>query len=176
MLTQERLKELLSYDPETGEFIWFVSRQGGAGKAGMIAGLVGVNNCGYKLICIDYVMYLSHRLVWLYVHGRWPYHQIDHINGKRDDNRLINLREATQTQNNQNIRKPQSNNTSGYLGAYWDKRKGKWGATIQLNKKSTFLGYFNTVEEASRAYLTAKLKYHEFCPREEKQCETITKH
>lgn len=159
-ITQDELKELLHYDPETGVFTWNITTRGKVIK-GNVAGYRGT--WGYICITLRYKHYRAHRLAWLYVTGRLPKHQIDHINGDRLDNRLCNLREATNTENRQNVGK-QENNISGFTGVSWDKRKSKWRATIQYNRKHIFLGYFTTPELAYEAYLKAKEQYHTFNP------------
>jgi hypothetical protein len=99
-LTQERLKELLHYDPETGIFTNLTQR-GGHAKKGAVAGTK--NSIGYVCIRIDYDQYRAHRLAWLYVYGEFPEKFIDHMNEIRDDNRIINLRLATHQENLHNI-------------------------------------------------------------------------
>ena len=157
-LTQERLQELLSYDPETGIFTNLKSR--GRVKIGAVAGSKNPN--GYIYIAIDSKKYRAHRLAWLYVHGNFPANQIDHINEVKDDNRIVNLRLATNLENHQNQSSPRTNNTSGYLGVIWDKFSGKWRARIKVNGKQKHLGCFDTGEEASEAYVTAKRELHPF--------------
>ena len=158
-LTQERLKELLHYDHDTGIFTNLKSR-GKRIKIGSVAGTKNSN--GYVHIQIDYKKYQAHRLIWLYVYGEFPEKSLDHINEVKDDNRLVNLRLATHQENHQNQSSPQTNNTSGYLGVYWHKGAKKWRAQIQVNGKKKYLGYFDTAEEASKAYVTAKRKLHQF--------------
>jgi hypothetical protein len=98
-LTAERLRELVDYDPETGKFTWTRNR---AYKAlgGTAAGYLNTN--GYARITIDSVSHAAHRLAWLHVYGEWPKASIDHINRNRQDNRIANLREATQSEQNAN--------------------------------------------------------------------------
>lgn len=151
-LTQDRLKELLHYDPETGVFTRRIARSGARGGIGAVAGSTHYD--GYKRISIDGKLYQSHRLAWLYTHGTWPADMVDHINGVAGDNRLTNLREATQIQNMANVGKP-SNNTSGYKGVSWHKRDKKWRAQINHQDKQKHLGHFTTPEEAHAAYCAA---------------------
>lgn len=101
MLTQDRLKELFSYNEKTGIFTRLVSI-GRRGKVGNIAG--SKNWDGYLLICIDNKNYAAHRLAWMYTYGSFP-KITDHINGIRDDNRISNLREVTMRENLQNRKK-----------------------------------------------------------------------
>lgn len=159
-LTDERLQELLSYDPETGEFKWRSNRRGTA-RAGSVAGTL--SRYGYRLIKIDGRGYFAHRLAWLYVYGRWPVDQIDHINTDKNDNRIANLREATGPENSGNQRKARAGSTTGLLGVSWYRRRNKFKASIGLSGKIMYLGYFRTAEEAHQAYLKAKRELHSFC-------------
>jgi hypothetical protein len=155
-ITQERLKQLVAYDPDGGEFTWLVTVSNRA-PAGRKAG--GMSN-GYIVIRLDGVLYRAHRLAWLYVHGVWPEHDIDHINGRRSDNRLVNLRPATRAENLQNLRIARAYGSSGLLGAHrW---KGKWRAAIAANGIQHHLGTFETPQEAHEAYLRAKAQLHPF--------------
>lgn len=151
MLTQERLKEVLSYDPVTGVFTW-VKDTGKKRYAGKIAG--GSDQKRYWTIAIDGRRYVAHRLAWLYVYGEWPPMWIDHINCNGFDNRLANLRLADATQNQGNKSK-NKNNTSGFKGVHYHRQSRKWRASIFVNYKPRSLGLFLTREEASAAYRKA---------------------
>lgn len=144
LITQERLQSLLTYDPDTGEFRWRVNRTGGA-KAGDKAGSLDTER--YLVMRVDGRYYRGHRLVWLYVHGRWPTRHIDHINGDPSDNRLCNLREVTPAQNSLNRRKD-PRNTSGRTGVTWCAKSKKWRADIGRNNKVVHLGRFDTLDAA----------------------------
>lgn len=109
---------------------------------------------GYRAIRLDTVRYYEHRLVWLYVHGRWPVHDIDHRNTVRVDNILDNLREAGGSQNYGNA-KLRSDNSSGIKGVIWNASRGKWNARISRQGRSFHLGSFDTSEEAAVAYEAA---------------------
>ena len=159
MLTQERLKEVLHYDPETGIFVWRVSPT----NCVRLGSAAGTHNKGYIQIRVDGTIYHAHRLSWLYMTGRFPKDQIDHINRVRDDNRFINLREASSGQNAQNTAKRQ-NNKSGFLGVSWNKECSKWLVHITENYKTISVGYFADKNDAYAAYLTAKKKLHLFNP------------
>ena len=156
--TQERLKELLHYDPETGIFTNLTQR--GKVKKGAVAGSKYSN--GYIYIEIDYKRHRAHRLAWLYVYGKFSVNQIDHINEIKDDNRLVNLRLATNLENQQNVSSLQLNNTSGFRGVCWHKNHKKWQATITINGRCKHLGHFDTAEQASEVYVTAKRELHTF--------------
>lgn len=155
MITPAYLRQILAYDPDTGEFTWKESRSHLA--AGSNAGRK--NRDGYSQIQIDGRKYSAHRLAWLLVHGRWPANQIDHRNGVRDDNRLANLREALPSENQHNCR-ISARNTSGIKGVSWNKQAGKWGAHIRVSRRQIFLGHFDNVELAGAAYTEASQKYH----------------
>jgi len=156
MVTQERLRELFSYNPNTGNFIRLVGRSGPNARAGDIAGCD--NGQGYVRIYVDGKAYKAHRLAWMYTHGEWPNH-IDHVNGIRSDNRIENLRSVVRSQNNMN-KGLYKNSTSGLKGASFNERSGKWKSQIQVSGKKMGLGYFQTKEEAHQAYLEVSRKFH----------------
>lgn len=152
MLNQNQLKSLLSYDPETGYFTWIMGR-----RFGKIAG--SANNQGYLVIRINKKLCKAHRLAWLYVYGAISIFDIDHINGNKIDNRIVNLRECTATQNKWNvgIRK---GNKSGFKGVSWSERDDKWRAQISSRSKSKHIGYYATAELASAAYNAKAMELH----------------
>lgn len=149
MLTAERLKQVLHYDPDTGIFTWLVSS--GRVSRGTSA---GTNKDGYINISVDRRLYRAHRLAWLYMTGQWPNELLDHKDLNRSNNRWDNIRAANSFGNSCNSPKP-SNNTSGYKGVRWYKANERWSAQIQINRKSVHLGYFDRAEEAHAAYCTA---------------------
>jgi len=153
-LTQERLKELLDYDPETGVFTWLESR--GSVTAGAVAG--SRRKDGYRKIKINQKFYLEHRLAWLYVHGKFPLDQIDHINGVKDDNRLDNFREVDHRENQRNTKR-HFDNASGVTGVCWNKAAGKWHSRITSATKLENLGYFDNFFEACCARKSAEKRY-----------------
>jgi hypothetical protein len=159
-LTQQRLKELLCYDPDTGIFTNRITR-GNRAISGRVAG--SDDNNGYRQISLDYKMYFAHRLAWLYIFGHSPKGEIDHINGIKSDNRIVNLREASIAVNRQNLRKARRDSASGLLGASWNKAANKWVAMICFKGKSKFIGRFDTKEDAHIAYVDAKRRLHEGC-------------
>lgn len=158
MLTQSRLKECLDYNPDTGEFTW-MENQGSAKKGDSCK---CQDSHGYSVIKIDRKKYYAHRLAWLYVYGDWPVEEIDHINGRRADNRACNLRDVCSRVNQQNLHNWSTKHESGYLGVFAH-RHGRWRARIRHEGRSTNLGIFDTPEEASQAYLKAKRELHEGC-------------
>jgi len=155
-LTQKRLKEVVSYDPDTGVFIR-ISTNSRKIKAGCIAG--GINAIGYRVILIDGDIHLAHRLAWLYVTGSYPKYDIDHRNGNRSDNIFSNLRDA-KTSDNLCNRGAQKNNTSGYKNVSWCRMMNKWHVRLTKNKKQFLIGYFEDIEEANNAAILAREKHH----------------
>ena len=154
-LTQTRLKELLDYNPETGIFTWKVSSAKNV-KVGDEAGYKRPN--GYICISIDGKQYFANRLVWLFVHGCFPKGNLYYIDQIRDNNRIKNLREATQSQNMINS-KTQSNNTSGIRGVYYYKPTQKWYASIGVLGKRLSLGYYENKFDAAKDRFKAEIKY-----------------
>ena len=150
VLTAERLRAVLHYDPETGSF----TRVGG--------GVVNVRptSYGYIRIRVDGSARHAQRLAVLYMTGAWPEKgvEVDHINGVRTDNKWSNLRLVSVSVNQQNRRAARSDSSVGLLGV--SRHKNKFRAQIWLNQKKTNLGYFNTAEQAHQAYLTAKRAMH----------------
>lgn len=155
-LTAQRARELLDYDPETGEFRWKVTR--GGVTRGSIAGYIDPD--GYRHIRIAGYLYLAHRLAWLITHGSWPTLEIDHRNVKPGDDRIKNLREATRAQNHQNIG-VRSDNTSGYKGVSFDRINRKWVARIRVTGgRYKNLGRFPFPDQAHAAYIEAARDLH----------------
>lgn len=158
MITQERLRELVRYCPETGIFTHLQSR--GRVKAGMKA---SCPSNGYIVIRLDTVLYGAHRLAWLYVHGHFPNGDADHIDGNKSNNRLSNLRDVDRSTNLQNQKCASSRNkSSGFLGV--NKRaNGTFRAYIQVSGKNVSLGTFKDASQAHEAYLSAKRIHHKGC-------------
>lgn len=158
-LTQTYLKSILDYDQDTGIFKWKTTR--GSIKCGSIAGS-DKNNTGYNHIQIDKKMYKAHRLAWLYVYGSFPDDQIDHIDGNRINNAILNLRNVDYKENFKNKRIYKSN-ISGCSGVCFDKLKNKWAAIIKIDGKQKHLGYFVSLDEAIkvRTDASALYGYHE---------------
>lgn len=163
-LTVEKLKSVLSYSKETGFFTWIVKT--GKIRSGAIAG--AKHNQGYIQITVFGFNYLAHRLAWLYETGDWPKHDIDHANGNRSDNRFLNIREASRSENMQNILTPKKN-TSGLIGAHKCTSSKGWFSRISSNKKIIHLGTFKTKEEAHAAYVKAKREIHKFNPEQREE-------
>ena len=154
-LTQEYVRSILNYNPNTGIVQRKVYRGPTAKKGDTIK---TIDSSGYIMIYIDKSRYKLHRIIWLYMTGNWPKDQIDHINRITSDNRWCNLREATPSQNKINSI-PRSNNTSGHQGVGWREENKKWRSRITVNYKRMHLGHFKTKEEAIVAYNIAAKKY-----------------
>ena len=160
MITQERLKEVLEYNPETGDFVWCELPRRGV-KSGSIAGSKLPNNSGngYLAIRVDSKLCMAHRLAFLYMNGSLPEkgEQVDHIDGNGLNNSWENLRIVTPAGNLRN-QKLYSNNKSGYCGVAWTPENGKWRVRIE-NKH---YGYFHNILDAALMAASAyeKLGYH----------------
>lgn len=162
-ITQKRLKELFCYSKETGIFIRRIARSGVS--KGSEAGTIHFDpkvGKRYRKINIDNVIYPTHRLAWLYVTGRFPVDQIDHIDGNGLNNKWDNLREVSNAENKKN-RRLQSTNSSGFCGIHWREDLKKWRAVIQVNKKTIHLGVFKDKDDAINARKAANVKYNFHC-------------
>ncbi|WP_186276154.1 HNH endonuclease [Burkholderia gladioli] len=157
-LTHEYLVEHVHYDAETGVFTRIKTNRTPA-----LLGPVKGNpmGAGYLALSIGNRQYYMHRLAWFYVHGKWPARAIDHINGDRTDNRLANLRDVSQAENMQNVRRPKAYSSTGLLGVA--KCRDKFRAEIRINGRKKHLGTFDTAESAHLAYMDAKRIFHPAC-------------
>jgi hypothetical protein len=154
------IKENLRYDPETG-YLWWTKR----GRGRFFDKPVGSVKQGYIRVHHRYgglmLKHYAHRLAWFFYYGVWPKNQIDHINSIRDDNRIVNLREATRTENNRNAN-PREGGSSKYKGVSWNKHRCKWVVRIGSGEKS-YLGSYDTEQEAALTYNKAALnRFGEF--------------
>jgi len=145
----DRLRDLLEYNPETGEFFWKISRS--TVTVGDTAGSVYPN--GYRYIQIDGLDYRAGRLAWFFVTGEDPVEFVDHRDGVRDNNRFGNLRLASNSLNQANAK--WSTNTSGIKGVRWQPTRGKWIAVITVNGRAKNLGRFASIVDAAKAYRAA---------------------
>ena len=154
-IDQETLRSLLHYDPETGVFRW--KQDSGATRAGDEAGRVyRWPTSSYRRICINGQRCFAHRLAFLYMTGAWPVSEVDHIDGDGLNNRWHNLREATRTENQRNSR-VRPINKCGLKGV--SPHRGKYQATIAVNRKKIYLGLCKTPEEAHELYCAAAQRY-----------------
>ncbi len=163
MLTVERLREVLDYDPETGIFTW--RRRQNVGQpswntkfAGKVVGSTFLPK-GYRVLTIENKKQLAHRIAWAHFYGEWPAKQIDHINLDKADNRIANLRAATHSENQWN-RGANEKNGCGFKGVKRQSNWNSWMARITVHRKVIYLGCFPTAEAAAAAYSAAALQYH----------------
>jgi hypothetical protein len=156
MLTQEKLKELVSYDPETGVFKLLKHRHGTTRQVGDCLG--SLTRHGYLETVIEQKKYYLHRLAFLYMNGKLPDGVIDHRNRNKSDNRWVNLVCGTQQDNMENDILPRKHGTLGYRGVH--RFKDKFRAKIVHKGKQIHLGTFDTLEEAAAAYIKAKPAIH----------------
>ena len=167
-ITQDLLKELLYYVPETGVFTWKHRKREwfktdrdckawNSCNAWKEAGSICPNK-GYRYISIFSKAYPAHGIAWKYAHGEFPVYNIDHINGRKDDNRLKNLRDVTHLENSRNKPK-REDNASGVMGIIWDKSRERWMAYIGLEGKFKNLGRFKNKDDAIKARKDAEKEY-----------------
>lgn len=173
--TPEELRQLLRYEPETGKLYWLRRTRGidpndrrrrafnaqFAGKEAFTA-----KQHGYRIGTIFGHPARAHRVIWTLVHGEWPPHHIDHINGQRDDNRLCNLRCATHAQNARNKAR-RVDNSSGRTGVRLEKRTGRWEARIRVDGCHIHLGTFKRFEDAVAAREASEIE-HDFHPNHDR--------
>ena len=157
MITQEELKKLFNYNPETGLFTRLKSKHR-PDRIGEIAGTT--NSKGYIKLKINGNVYSAHRLAWLYMYGKLPENEIDHTNRIKDDNRICNLRDVTSRGNNFN-KGTERRNISGVTGVTYYKRDGTWLACIRYAGEYKHLGYFDDMEDAIKARKNAEQQYLE---------------
>lgn len=175
--TPEQLRELLTYDPETGKLFWkerpvemfsatpnrsqeHAAAQWNSRCAGKEAFTASEGRgYPYKIGGIFGKIYKAHRVIWAIYHGHWPEEFIDHINMDTTDNRIVNLRAATRSENGRN-RDAQKNSTSGAKGIYWHKPSGRWMARARLEGKTYYMGFHITKEQAMEAYKVGIDKVH----------------
>lgn len=146
MITVQRLREVLGYDPETGLFRWKLK----ISKKVVVGEIAGTEIPGrHRYISIDSKRYKAHRLAWLYMTGEWPPRDLDHENTHKGDNRWENLRKASRSQNMANA--GHRNNATRLKGAYPCRKR--FAAKITKDWKQIHIGVFDTAEEAHAAYI-----------------------
>lgn len=165
-LTQDIVRQLFLYEPETGRLCWrerpleafpdaASAHRWNSQNAGKEAG--HIRRSGYRYVTVFAHPFPAHRVIWLHVSGEWPLH-IDHQDGVRDNNRLANLRDVTPSVNHKNVRR-KSTNTSGVVGVCWNKERKRWHAVIRVDYRQITLGYFDNKDEAARHRREAEVKY-----------------
>ena len=157
--TQEHVVDILNYDPDTGAFTWNDKSKNPHPKR---VGVAGYNHIkGYRTLYIMGREYLAHRVAWLYMYGVWPKDQIDHINHIKNDNRIENLREASNAENHRNM-PLQKRSVSGVVGVSWSTACNKWRARVKVDDKEIHLGVYASIFDAVCARKSAenKIGYH----------------
>ena len=160
MIAQERLRELLHYNQETGVFTWRTDMKTGRGngRIHVAAGSVAGSFDGHYLkVGIDGRRYRAHRLAFLYVNGKFPSLHVDHIDGDGTNNAWANLRDVSVSVNLHNQVKRSHPNSTGFHGVA--KNHKRFTAQIVVNQKYRYLGTFDTPQQASAAYQSEK-KHH----------------
>ncbi len=161
-LTAEEVRYFFDYDKETGNLIRIVTSKNNQHRLNKVAGCKYSH--GHVMVGVPGGRrFQAHRLVWLWVYGEWPKHEIDHINGNRSDNRIENLRDVTRSVNGENQRAAMVDSRSGILGATWIEKRQSYQVAIKAKGKHYFLGLFKDPDQARDAYVTAKRKLHEGC-------------
>lgn len=156
-MNQDSLKAIIHYNSESGVFIWKISS--GSVKKGKEAGKIFINrSVKYRVIRINKKTYYAHRLAWMYMNGKWPNGEIDHIDGNGLNNEIKNLREVTKSENQKNLKR-NNLNTSGISGVDKIKKSGLWRVRISHENKSIHIGCFSSFFEACCARKSAELKY-----------------
>jgi hypothetical protein len=156
MITQEYLKDVFDYNPETGTLVrkkFFSNRS----KLGVPLG--SPKNGRHMVVSINRKYYGIHRIVWMYVYGKWPDGVIDHINGDPTDNRICNLRDCKQSHNLCNSKLPTTNKT-GVKGVSWDAERNKWFAKINYKKKQYALGRYDDFGVACEVVNKKRIELH----------------
>lgn len=159
-ITAEFLTEILIYDKDSGILRWkqrplemFKSANAGRTWNTRFSGAEALccpNGNGYFHGRILGIGFLAHKVAWAIHYGQWPSFEIDHINGKRTDNSIQNLRDVSSSQNRRNSAF-RSDNTSGFCGVYWDKDLQKWRSAMGMNGKSIHIGVYENIQDAADA-------------------------
>lgn len=165
--TQRKLKTLFSYNPDDGSLFWngrprshFKCDQAFKAWNSKYKNkkITSVCGRGYVRVCIDYKRYKAHRIIWKMITGNDPEFEIDHINGIRTDNRRINLRSATSSENKRN-QKLRKDNTSSVVGVSYLAREKKWHAQVSIFGRHISLGNHSSFDAAVKARKRVEVKY-----------------
>jgi len=150
-LTQDYLKSLLHYNPETGEWKWLIRKAVCVSEKKQAGGICDVYGIKRRKIGIDHKVYTAARLAFLYMLGRWPMGVVDHFDGNGLNDKWENLREVSQHDNMKNV----LTHRDLPMGVYqW--KNGKYYSRIMLDGKSECLGTFETMEEARDIYISRR--------------------
>ena len=154
-IDQAILKEVLTYEEETGNFLWRKALNRKI-KVGTVAGYTDPEK--YIRIKLFGKVYKAHNLVWLYFHGEFPENLLDHKDKNPGNNKKDNLRPCTPSQNIAN-REGFKNKSSVFKGVNWNKSRRKWRSHIKILGKQFYLGSFDKELDAAKAYDKAAFKY-----------------
>lgn len=173
-ITYEIACRFIAYDSATGKFRWLrqsVDAFVGCGnrsaehicrnwnaKFAEKEAFTALDNNGYGQGWVRGNHMKAHRLAWLMHYAEWPKAPIDHINGVKSDNRIVNLRSVSLAENNKNLPIP-VHNKSGVIGVSWHPKTGKWRAQIQVRKLSIHIGLFDELDSAALARKAAEGRY-----------------
>lgn len=170
-MTPKELETYLACNPESGRLFWLrrdISLFKGKNRAAICASwntkhagkeaMLSVCTQGYLYGAIKKKPLLAHRVVWAFRHGEWPNGLIDHINGRKTDNRIENLRVVSPAENQKN-RRLSDNNSSGVCGVRWIAKQSQWRAQIQVGGKHHFLGDFTSKSDAVAARKAAEKEF-----------------
>jgi hypothetical protein len=152
----DKLREYILYEPLTGVMYWKKVLSNRT-KPGNLCG-ANVDSKGYGRVCFEAKQYRAHRIAWALYYGEQAPEQIDHVNGNRLDNRIANLRAATNAENCRNAKKGK-NNRSGFVGVTFHKAARKWAAGIMYNRKHIYLGLYEDIQDAVNARKQAEVVY-----------------
>lgn len=170
-ITNKNVKDIFNYCPVSGVLSWKVRPRNhfntdGSHKtfnsrfSNKEAGTTNNFACNkyYRILTFRSKNYLAHRVIWLFVFGRWPKHEIDHVDGDGLNNKIKNLRDVKHGVNTKNVKKG-SRNTSGFVGVNFDKKRKSFRATICVEGKQIHIGRYISIEEAASARKAAEVKY-----------------
>ena len=160
-VTAEFVRQVFDYNADLGCLIWKYRPDRSARWNGRYAGKPAGTVSFHKrhIVKVNKKSYHTPRIIWLWMTGKWPCHEVDHIDCNPLNNRWDNLRDATRNQNQHNSQIYKTN-TSGFKGVYFDKQSGKWKAQISLHGKRHNLGRYQTPEDAYAAYCRAGQTMH----------------
>jgi hypothetical protein len=159
LISHQRAIELLEYNQESGKLFWKADRKGHLLK-GKEAGSVNAN--GYIVIKVEQRHYPAHRLAWFIVHGIWPEQDVDHIDGKKTNNKLTNLRAVTRSVNLLNAVKEQGRSNTGIRNISFYKKKQKYYVRIQHEGKMLYSKTFSSLDAASKAAEKARSEHNPY--------------
>ena len=152
-ITKELLHELFEY--KDGNLYWKIATSNRV-KVGDPANYM--DNTGYFRVRLNRKLYLTHRIIFFMHRGYLP-EFLDHIDGNPLNNEIENLRPVSRSENNYN-QKTRTDNTSGIKGVSFSKAYKKWRAYIQVDKKYKHLGYYDSIDKATKVIKKVRKQLH----------------